>query len=41
MDKAKAIALDAVPNGNLIYCKYDAEDNEYEAKVIKIRKHMN
>ncbi|MDI3073978.1 cell wall-binding protein Cwp21 [Clostridioides difficile] len=38
LDKAKSIALDAVPNGNLIYCKYDAEDNEYEAKVIKNKK---
>ncbi|HBG5208257.1 TPA: cell wall-binding protein Cwp21 [Clostridioides difficile] len=38
LDKAKSIALDAIPNGNLIYCKYDAEDNEYEAKVIKNKK---
>ncbi|HBG5343137.1 TPA: cell wall-binding protein Cwp21 [Clostridioides difficile] len=38
LDKAKSIALDAVPNGSLIYCKYDAEDNEYEAKVAKNKK---
>ncbi|NMS89597.1 cell surface protein [Clostridioides difficile] len=38
LDKAKSIALDAIPNGNLIYCKYDAEDNEYEAKIVKDNK---
>lgn len=38
LDKAKSIILDAIPNGNLIYCKYDADDNEYEAKVVKDNK---
>lgn len=38
LDKAKSIILDALPNGNLIYCKYDADDNEYEAKVVKDNK---
>ncbi|MDB0440276.1 cell surface protein [Clostridioides difficile] len=38
LDKAKSIILDAIPNGNLIYCKYDANDNEYEAKVVKDNK---
>ncbi|MCC0656092.1 cell wall-binding repeat-containing protein [Clostridioides sp. ES-S-0123-01] len=38
LDKAKSIILDAIPNGNLIYCKYDAGDNEYEAKVVKDNK---
>ncbi|MCC0660500.1 cell wall-binding repeat-containing protein [Clostridioides sp. ZZV14-6154] len=38
LDKAKSIILDAIPNGNLMYCKYDADDNEYEAKVVKDNK---
>lgn len=38
LDKAKSIILDAIPNGNLVYCKYDADDNEYDAKVAKDNK---
>lgn len=38
MDKVKFIVLDVIFNGNLIYCKYDVEDNEYEVKVIKNKK---
>lgn len=38
LDKAKSIILDAIPNGNLVYCKYDVDDNEYDAKVVKDNK---
>lgn len=38
LDKAKAIMLDAIPGGNIVYCKYDIDDNEYEGEVSKDNK---